>query len=625
MHTLALHQLLPRLLLLLAALLTWPAQASETALDVSQVSTQPLSLTTWVDLLEDPSAQLTLADVQSPTVAARFVGDQPAITAFALGFTRSSYWMRLTLHNPSDTAVRRMLDVDNPRISSVQLHWQDAQGNYQSLSTGCDTPFATRAYPNRGFVFPLTLPAHSEQVLYLRVSSNIGLLVPIQLWTEQAFHAHERNDYLVQAWYFGIASAMVLFNLMLFLALRDRIYLLYVVFVATTVFTLAVKNGIAVEFLGGSAWMGSNVAYYSGASLGLSALLLFMRSMLGTRKLLPRTDIVMQGVAVFYLLTPLVYALALPAVSQAAIVANLLSALFIAGVGLVCALRRQRSAYFFVGAFGMLMLGGAMTTLRAMGVVPTNEFTVDGMQLGSALEMLLLAFALADRYNSLRKAKAQAQQELLQVQEQLVKTLRNSEHELELRVAQRTEELLVLNNRLEALSLTDGLTGVANRRRFDTVLQQEWARAQRHGHPLALAMLDVDWFKQYNDHYGHPAGDECLSQIAHALQRSVCRTGDLVARYGGEEFVFIAPATDGCNALGMAQKVAQAVQALALPHAKSPLGHLSVSIGVAAWVPAPDSAPDALVEAADTALYQAKKQGRNQVVLHTHEDPESPH
>lgn len=625
MHTLAFLRLLPKLGLLWAALLAWPAQASQPILDVTTQSALPISLTSWVDVLEDPSAQLTLADVQSPTVAARFVGNQPDSTAFALGFTRSSYWMRLTLHNPSDTDIKRMLDVDNPRISSVQLHWQDAQGEYHAIHTGSDTPFATRAYPNRGFVFPLTLPARSEQTVYLRVASTVGLLVPLQLWTEPAFHAHERSDYVVQAWYFGIATAMVLFNLMLFIALRDRIYLLYVVFVATTVFTLAVKNGIAVEFLGGAAWLGSNVAYYSGASLGLSALLMFMRRMLGTRELLPRTDIVTQGVAVFYLLTPLVYALALPAVSQAAIVANLLSALFIAGVGLVCALRRQRSAYFFVGAFGMLMLGGAMTTLRAMGVVPTNEFTVDGMQLGSALEMLLLAFALADRYNSLRKAKAQAQQDLLQVQEKLVQTLRSSEHELELRVAQRTEELVVLNNRLEALSLTDGLTGVANRRRFDTVLQQEWARAQRHGHPLALAMLDVDWFKHYNDHYGHPAGDECLSQIAQALQRSVCRTGDLVARYGGEEFVFIAPATDGASALGMAQKVAQAVQALALPHAMSPLGQLSVSIGVAAWVPAPDGAPEALVEAADTALYQAKKQGRNQVVLHTHEDPESLH
>lgn len=130
-------------------------------------------------------------------------------------------------------------------------------------------------------------------------------------------------------------------------------------------------------------------------------------------------------------------------------------------------------------------------------------------------------------------------------------------------------------------------------------------------------MLDVDWFKQYNDHYGHPAGDECLYQIAQTLQRTVCHTGDLVARYGGEEFVFIAPATDGASALGMAQKLAQAIQALNLAHAKSPLGTITASLGVAAWVPAPNSTPEALAQAADTALYEAKAHGRNRVVLHT--------
>lgn len=118
-----------------------------------------------------------------------------------------------------------MLVVDNPRISHIQAHVPDAHGDYRIISTGSDTA-TPRVYPNRNFVFPLTLPPASEQVLYLRIESSIGLLIPLQLWSPSAFHAHERNDYLAQAWYFGIASAMILFNLMLFFALRDRIYLL---------------------------------------------------------------------------------------------------------------------------------------------------------------------------------------------------------------------------------------------------------------------------------------------------------------------------------------------------------------------------------------------------------------
>jgi two-component system, sensor histidine kinase LadS len=183
------------------------------------------------------------------------------------------------------------------------------------------------------------------------------------------------------------------------------------------------------------------------------------------------------------------------------------------------------------------MLGAATTTLRAMGLVPTNAFTVDAIQLGSALEILLLAFALADRFNVMRREKAKVQSELLQAQQQLVDTLQSAERKLEQRVAQRTDELQLLNSKLEALSLT----GIANRRHFDSILQQEWQRAQRLDHPLALAILDVDWFKPYNDHYGHPAGDVCLRQIAQALAATVCRSSDLVTRYGGEAFVFIMP------------------------------------------------------------------------------------
>ncbi len=589
------------------------ARATAAAVDAAAVQAEPL--TPFVALLEDPEGELTLQDVTRPDQAARFEPAQSGAAAFALGFTRSAYWMRLSLRNPGELPLQRMLVVDNPRISHVQSYLPDKQGVDRTIRTGSDTPFDTRAYPNRSFVFPLNLPARSEQEVYLRVQSTIGLLVPVQLWRPEAFHAHERSDYSVQAWYFGIATAMFLFNLMLFAALRDRIYLFYLTFLACSVGTLAVKNGLAGEFFPGSAFVNSNVAYWSGASLALASFLLFMRRMLDTSRILPRTDRALLGLVLIYLCTLPVYALDLPAVARAAIVLNLLTVPVALGVGLAAAYKRQRSAYFFLVAFLLLMLGTALTALRAMGVLPTNAFTVDGLQFGSALEMLTLAFALADRYNQMRRDKARAQEALLQTQQQLVETLRSSERELELRVVQRTVELQLLNSRLATLSLTDDLTGIPNRRRFEEVLGQEWRRAQRQQQPLALAVIDVDWFKPYNDHYGHPAGDACLREIARTLLATVTRTGDLVARYGGEEFVFLAPATDGASAQTIAQKLVQAVAELALPHAQSPLGHITVSVGVAGVLPGPDDKPDRLVALADEALYQAKAQGRNRVIL----------
>lgn len=615
MRILQRYRQLFRLILAGLALLALPVYAADKVLDASALTTEPLSLTAYFSVLEDPSRTLTLADVQQPAVAARFSANPVPAAALGLGFTRSAYWLRLTLRNTADQARERMLEIDNPRISSIALHLPVAQGAYQSVTTGCDVPFATRPYPNRNFVFPLTLPAQSEQVIYLRMESTVGLLIPARLWTPQAFHAYERNDYLGQAWYFGMAMAMVLFNLLLFLALRDRIYLLYVSFVGCTVFTLAIKNGLAPEFLWPGTTLGSNVSYYVGTSLSLGAFLLFMRRMLRTAEVVPRLDTLVRWLVGLYLLTLVGYAVSLSTFARYGILLNLATVALILVVGLACAFKRQRSAYFFLAAFALLMLGGAVTTLRAMGVLPTNALTVDGVQLGSALEMLLLAFALADRFNVMRREKEAAQTGLLQVQERLVDTLKTSERVLEERVAQRTGELQVLNHKLEALSLTDGLTGIANRRCFDEVFMKEWRRATRLGQPLALAMLDIDWFKKYNDAYGHPAGDECLRQMASLLAATVCRTSDLVARYGGEEFVFIAPNTDALSAQSMARRVCEAVEALDLPHAMSRFGRVTVSIGVAALVPGPHNSPDALLKNADEALYLAKEQGRNRVVL----------
>lgn len=600
-------------LLLGLLLLSLPTWADSRQLDIAQPSQQPLSLTTHVGILEDTSRTLTLEDVRSAEMAGRFHYEQPSSASFALGFTRSAYWFRLELSNSSAEPVNRLLVVENPRISIVDAHIPDEQGGYRTWFTGADRPQTAKAYDNRNFVFPLSLPAHSQQVVYLRVESSIGLLVPLQLWSVDAFHAYEREDYMARAGYMGIAIAMMLFNLMLFIALRERIYLLYVTFVLCAVCALTIKNGMAPDWTLAGLPLNSNVAYYSGASLALSGMLLFMRAMLQTARLLPRVDRALLALVALYLVSPLIYATALPQVSRVAIMVYLLTAFVMMGVGLACALKRQRSAYFFLAAFGLLILGGATTTLRALGILPTNAFTEDGLQIGSSLEMLLLAFALADRINVMRQEKLQAQARLLQTQERLVQSLQRSERELEERVAERTEELQVLNSRLETLSLTDALTGIANRRHFDEVLAKEWKRAQRMGEPLALAVVDVDWFKAYNDHYGHLAGDSCLQQVAHTLAATISRSSDLVARYGGEEFVFLAPATSLSSAQGMAEKLVQSVAAQALPHLRSPLGHVSISVGVTAMQADAELPLQTLLQRADAALYRAKALGRNRV------------
>jgi diguanylate cyclase (GGDEF)-like protein len=201
-----------------------------------------------------------------------------------------------------------------------------------------------------------------------------------------------------------------------------------------------------------------------------------------------------------------------------------------------------------------------------------------------------------------------------------VAALTRGKRTLEAVVAARTGELAESNAKLAALSLTDGLTGLTNRRGFDAGLADGWARAKRSGEPVTLAMLDVDHFKLYNDAYGHQAGDQCLRAVASVIAAHARRPGDMAARYGGEEFALLTPSAYGPDALTIAAEMCAGVAALALPHASSPTGYITVSIGVASLIPGAENSFDQLVRMADNALYRAKREGRNRALLATEAD-----
>lgn len=179
----------------------------------------------------------------------------------------------------------------------------------------------------------------------------------------------------------------------------------------------------------------------------------------------------------------------------------------------------------------------------------------------------------------------------------------------------RTEQKLVeLQKELEELSFKDGLTGVANRRMFDSVLEREWDNARRNCQPLSLILLDIDYFKQYNDHYGHLQGDACLRQVGQALKATATRPRDFVARFGGEEFVLVLPETDSAAALKVAERCRGRVFREQIPHAQSDISAvLTVSMGVGTIIPGHQDQPLAFVESVDQQLYQAKQQGRNRI------------
>lgn len=174
------------------------------------------------------------------------------------------------------------------------------------------------------------------------------------------------------------------------------------------------------------------------------------------------------------------------------------------------------------------------------------------------------------------------------------------------------QQLEATNHELKRLAASDGLTQVANRRRFDEYLWQEWQHMLREQLPLSLILCDIDCFKLYNDTYGHQAGDACLQQVAHVIQVAAKRSIDLPARYGGEEFAVILPNTDSDGAIQVAQAIQQGVKDLAIVHATSKVcSMVTVSLGVSSTVPRATTSPELLIRATDRALYQAKAEGRD--------------
>ncbi|MFP5394349.1 MAG: diguanylate cyclase domain-containing protein [Gammaproteobacteria bacterium] len=165
---------------------------------------------------------------------------------------------------------------------------------------------------------------------------------------------------------------------------------------------------------------------------------------------------------------------------------------------------------------------------------------------------------------------------------------------------------------LRALTLTDGLTGVSNRRAFDDAIANEWRRCARGGQPVALILVDIDYFKNFNDAYGHQAGDDCLRQVAGAMRRAAGRPQDMVARYGGEEFAILLPQEDEDGAAAVARRLLDEVRTLSIPHTGSGVAQwVTVSMGIASITPQDGGVPDDLVGQADARLYQAKAAGRN--------------
>jgi diguanylate cyclase (GGDEF)-like protein len=621
---------MPRAFAFLAALILASAALAREAAPLPGADGR-VSLGAYVDVLEDPAGRLRLEDLLRPEQAARFAHASSEPINF--GYTRSVWWLRFSLPGGAPPGEDLILEIAFPSIDRIELYIPepafDGPVRYWMRVAGDAFPWEAREEKHRNHVFRFAAPEQpGEHQFFLRVQSQSVLTVPLTLWRPQAFAARDRDVQLLLGLFYGLALALVLYNLMLFVAVQDRLYLYYVLYAAAFGAFLLGYDGLAFQYLWPKSVWAANHAVAMTLALTLALGALFAHGFLDMRRIAPRAALALRGVmaaggalAVSAALGwPLDYGGVLRVIS----VLGFATAALATGTAVSALLSGYRPARYFLLAWAGLLFFILFGALRNFALVPTNFITIYGLHIGFALDVLLLSFALADRINTLRRERAQAHAESLEAQELLLEATRENERDLETRIAVRTAELNSANERLRAeagdreqlmeqlrkqeehlrfMAQHDALTGLPNRISMQQRLALALELAKRNRKKVAVMMVDLDEFKRVNDTRGHPAGDQALVQLAARLRTSV-RGSDTVARYGGDEFVILAGELDRAEDASMvAEKVADMVS---VPIAiEGGPAHIGCSIGISVY---PDDAEEAgvLIALADKAMYASK-------------------
>ncbi len=539
-----------------------------------------------------------------------------------LGHQEQAVWVRVHLLNLA-TVNNWLLVMEWPILdrADVRLYYPESRTWGAMQSAGDHLPFSSWPMAERQLVFPLSLEKTEEAWAYMRISSKENVVLPMQIFSNAQFQAQEKSLRMLLGMFFGAMLAILLYNAALYLFTKHRSYVWYTLYLLGVIIYELSISGIGPLYVWPDLGEPARQIYAMSAFWSFFAAAMFVRTFLR----LPRYGgwpLWTNNLLALYWLVALVLVVIQPdwlywiGVNQVAL-ASCILALVVA----VSAWKRGNgSAPMFILAWTFLIVCTFIHVASLEGLLPINQVTLRMQTFGFFVEFILLSVALADRLNRERAARVKAQHSLLEAreqtlttQQQMIEVQRRTNEELEHRVQERTAalqrtklDLEQANTELTRISHTDALTQLANRRYCDQQL------AHLNDPALAVLMIDIDHFKRINDTYGHPFGDTCISAVAQVLKQATRRSADLAARYGGEEFVVLLRDSNPKDASELAEQVRQAVAGITLDSGTEQV-QLTVSIGVACNSPEQALDVQALLAAADRALYAAKQGGRNQV------------
>lgn len=373
-------------------------------------STSRLPLGQVMQVLEDPTGALTIGDISSPILASRFKPhDKATLNA---GYSRSVFWLKIDLHyrpkNP-DASRNWLLELAYPPLNQLELYQPDSVGNYRLVSrTGSILPFSSREIRQSNYLFKLDFAPDQRETLYLRLQSQGSIQAPLTLWSTTAYLEEQPLRLYVLGVIYGVLLGMLIYNLFIYLSVRDTSYLYYILYIASFGLYQLSVNGVAVQYFwpNNPWWANAAVPFLIGSAALFGSL--FARSFLHTalysrwiNRLLVALAVCGAGVMVLALFTS--YALALRLATGLALVFTV--TIFVAAIkAWYCG---QRMARYFIIAWTAFLLGGVVNTMMVLGYLPNVFLTMYASQIGSALEVALLSLALADRINSMREQQAQ--------------------------------------------------------------------------------------------------------------------------------------------------------------------------------------------------------------------------
>jgi diguanylate cyclase (GGDEF)-like protein len=580
---------------LLVLLVCGPVQA-QPRLEIVAQSTQE-SLGGYTAYFHDIDGRADLAAALAHLSAQRFQRLPDGDSSF--GFQTGAYWFHATVLNRNPTEQRWLLVQDYALSDKIDVYARYPDGHLVHYIGGDSYPFEQRSIRYRHPNFWLNLPVDTPVQLFVRVESQSSMQVPLSLYTPTAFTELARNSELGIGIYYGILLALFFYNLVLWLALRDASYFWYLFHISAFGLVLFTLNGLGFEyFWPHSTWLADKSVPLSIclAQIGMQQ---FARKFLDLRQRWPRGDRVSLGMIVFFVSTQLPYYIAVPVASAAVF----LSIAWIAAITIAVMRTGYRPAKVFLLAWAMFLLGTAVFVALAFGLLPKTFITEYGVQIGSALEMLLLSVALGYRYAALRNEN-----------ERIVGNAKvQLEQEVQLRTAELRSALGQLEDahqRLREFSRHDGLTDLYNRTHFREAFEHLLSQARNTRQPISLLMIDLDHFKRINDTYGHLVGDDCLRWTSNTLAEALEPYNALLARFGGEEFIAALPNLGPEEARAVAEELRQSLRQRPCHSGEFNIS-ISASIGVHSVDIEAKNSIDSALQVADQALYAAKAEGRD--------------